>query len=252
MLIAAAREVSKYSRLFVGFHWPILVAELARRLYNDGIALAFEGGVIVEGPFRRLPTSTTEYNCFHGCSTFHGDSLDLLYGLLRRGGVEAALLAAGNVDQFGNVNSTLVRDGRSVMVRLAGGGGAAEVAAFAKRVYLVVGATEPKRYVSRVDFVTASCGRRNGEWVSEKGVTGRKRLVAMFCPFGVFGFENEEGRAELETVYPGVGYEEFVERVGWPVRPGGPRLLEEMTEAERAAVREVLQAARERGYVIAE
>ena len=145
MLIAGARELRDCRAAFIGFHWPVIASRLARRLYQPKMLCAYEGGFVEDTLTDTIPTSNNDLILARK-ATMCGDSLDTLFMLLRAGWIEVAMLDAFMVDRFGNINSSCLGDYARPRVRLAGSGGATELAACARKLVILSSATTPDRY----------------------------------------------------------------------------------------------------------
>jgi acyl CoA:acetate/3-ketoacid CoA transferase beta subunit len=118
-------------------------------------------------------------------SQAHASRSEQLSGILEILGAQVAgnarclgVLAAAEIDEAGNINTTLLPDGRWV----TGSGGANDIASTAD--CLVVAPASPRRYVPRVAYVT-SPGHRVREVVSQ---FGRFRRPAPGEPFQLTGW----------------------------------------------------------------
>lgn len=252
MLIAAARELEDGQTVFTGFHWPILVTDIARRLHAPNLVRIFEAGVVQRRAPAQIMTSTTEMNRFLGTADYVADTLYGLYTALRRGHATLALLGASTVDRFGNINTTVVGPYESPKVRLAGSGGATEVAAFAQRTVIINGTADPRRYVDDVGFVTSPGFLRGGRQREEAGYPEGSGPVAIYTPWGVLRFHPGTRSAYLDERFPGVDPAPFLEATGWPVRTGGAGTLTPPTREEARAAVTVVREARARGYRLPE
>lgn len=132
------------------------------------------------------------------------------------------VLAAGEVDVDGNVNTSLLADGRW----LTGSGGANDIATSTD--CLVLSTASPRKFVERVAYVT-SPGTRVREVVSHFGRFRREQdtqgpfRLATWLPLG------DEGPASPE--------EAVAELTRWPVSSAGCTAEPEVTEAEIAWLR---------------
>ncbi|MDP2725997.1 MAG: CoA-transferase, partial [Dehalococcoidia bacterium] len=155
MLVAGARELRDCRQVFVGFRWPVIASRIARRLYQPNMLCAYEGGFIEDTLTETIPTSSNDLILAQQ-ATMCGDSLDTIFMLLRAGWIEVSMLDAFMVDRYGNINSTCLGEFAHPRVRLAGSGGATELAAFSRRLVLLSSATTPDHYPERVDYITSA------------------------------------------------------------------------------------------------
>src|ERR1700682_5178456 len=151
LTILSARQLSDGQTVFAGVGIPLLAATLAQRLHCPGLTILFEGGVI--GAFvepGKLPPSTNDQRCTRRANMVLGSAEVLL--LLQRGYVDVGFMGAAQIDQYGNLNSSVIGDPKHPKTRLPGTGGGNDIASLAHMI--VAMKHEKRRFVEGVDFVT--------------------------------------------------------------------------------------------------
>lgn len=182
-LYAGAHEIKNGMTVFVGFHWPFLIARIARRLHAPDTLYVYENGTIEDENPDICPTSPSDLISAE-TAIFHGDCLDALYKFLPE--CDLAILDAPIVDARGNVNTTCVGDYRKPSVRLPGAGGGTEVSVLAKQLLLVSTSKGGSRFPEKVDYVTSPA----------------KNPYALLTPDGKFLFEGKTKTARLFSRSP--------------------------------------------------
>jgi glutaconate CoA-transferase subunit B len=212
MLISAAREIKDGEIIFAGFQWPLLAAIFAKMTHAKNAILAFEGGIIKDDLPERFPSSTTDSVLFP--ALLSGGTVDTM-GMLQAGHIDIGMLNASTVDRFGNINTSFVGGRKTPKVRLAGGGGAPDIACLAKRHVILLDGHEGRRLPEKVDFIT-SPGYITGRDAREKiGLRGGPS--ALITPLCVFRFD-KNGEAYLDTLHGGASVKEVRERTGWKLK----------------------------------
>ncbi len=152
MAAVAARELHDEEVCFVGIGAPSLAALLAKHRHAPGMSLVYESGAIDAVP-HVVPLSTGSPSV--GTPTaFLGDCIDV-FGALQAGRIHVGILSAAQVDRHGNLNSTFIGGTwQRPKVRLVGSGGAHDIASLVGRLVIVM-PHDPRRFVEKVDFVTA-------------------------------------------------------------------------------------------------
>ncbi len=205
---AASRLLRDGEACFVGIGMPSLAALLAKHTHAPRLALVYESGAYGTVP-PQLPMSTGSPSVAQGAACI-GDC-SLVFGDLQAGRIDVGLLSAAQVDRRGNLNSTVIGAYRQPKVRMVGSGGAHDIASLAGRTVIVM-PHDPRRFVERVDFVTApglgDDGRR------PPGTRGAGP-VALVTPRATFGFSS--GEMTLEAVHEGFTADEAIEGFGWSV-----------------------------------
>src|SRR6185295_1229449 len=115
------------------------------------------------------------------------------------GRVEVGFLSAAQIDRFGDLNTTVIGDYARPSIRLPGSGGAPEIAAHAKQIFVVMKAT-PRSFVERLDFRTSLCRPR-----------------AVITDFGILSHAPDSSELTLTALFPDATVEEARAAVGWPL-----------------------------------
>ncbi|MBE0529577.1 MAG: hypothetical protein IH626_02035 [Rhodospirillales bacterium] len=143
-----------------------------------------------------------------------GQKLDMLM----RGDFDVSFESAAQVDQFGNLNITLIGDPKSPRVRLVGCLAQPEHLAFVRRPIIVCDLNR-RTFVEKVDFIT-SVGHGGGtrsrrDW----GLPGPGPW-AVVTDKAVFDFDEGSGRMRLRSLHPGVTPEEICDLMAFtPIIP---------------------------------
>ena len=232
-LVRAAREFRRGGWVFTGFHWPVLAGQLAHALEGEPFTQVFEAGAATHDAGRLVPTSTTDYPAYGNALGYLGGTGDVLLALARR--FDRAVLDASNIDVRGRVNSSFIGARERPRVRLAGGGGAADVAARARELVWLSGTADLRRIQARVEHVTAA-----------PAPGARVRLHTRWGT-AVLG-----ARPEVEELADVPGADAFVAHLRTlGVACTRPATRPPTTDQERQAALEVLRAASDRGYQVA-
>jgi glutaconate CoA-transferase, subunit B len=211
LAVMSARLLRDGETVFAGVGIPLLAATLAQRLDAPGLTILFEGGTI--GAFiepGKLPPSTNEQRCTRRANMVLG-STDVLL-LLQRGYVDIGFMGGAQIDQYGNLNSSLIGTPAHPATRLPGTGGGNDIASLTR--IIVAMKHEKRRFVERVDFVTspgflAGGGSRRAAGLTAGGVF---RVVT---DLGLFAFDDGSKRMRLIALHPGVGAAEVQAHTGF-------------------------------------
>jgi glutaconate CoA-transferase subunit B len=217
MVVAAARHLADGQVIFVGIGLPFLAAILAKRTHAPRAVLLCESG-IVDGDPNRLPLSVADPALVDGAVSI-ATMLDYFNLYLFGGKVDVGFIGGAQVDRWGNVNSTVIGPYARPKVRLPGSGGAWEIAAQARQVWIIM-PQDRRRFVEKVDFVTSPgwCG----------GPEGRRALgyrgggpALVISDKGLFRFE-ASGEMFLAAVHPGASPQGVQAATGWPLKVAEP------------------------------
>ncbi len=210
MTVAAARLLRDGQVCFVGIGLPSAACNLARLTHAPNLVLIYESGTIGTKP-QVLPLSIGDGELAE-TATCVIPLPDIFSDYLQAGRIDIGFLGAAQVDRFGNLNSTVIGSYEKPKTRLPGAGGATEIAAHAREVFLVMKAT-PRSFVKKIDFQTSG-GRYEGRAKSGAGGAGPTVLVT---DVGILKPHGEAGEFALSAVYPGIPAEEARAAVGWPL-----------------------------------
>lgn len=118
-----------------------------------------EGGTL-DGRPPEIPTSGGDARCEMGASRASG--IYDAFSIAQRGYVDLGFLGGAEVDQYGNVNTTVIGDYLNPELRLTGSGGNPDINSFAKRTVFIM-VHEKRRFTENVSYIT-SPGWRVKKW----------------------------------------------------------------------------------------
>jgi glutaconate CoA-transferase subunit B len=219
MAVAAARRLRNGSVCFVGIGLPSQAANLARATHAPGCVLIYESGTIGAKP-TRLPLSIGDGELAETADAVV--SVPEIFSYWLQGGrIDVGFLGAAQIDRYGNLNSTVIGDYAHPKVRLPGGGGAPEIAAWCHETFVMLRQT-PRAFVEQLDFLTT-----RGD-----GVTWVVTDLGLLEP-------DPDGELVLTELHPHVTVEEARSATGWELRVAsdlrrGTPPTEEELEALRA------------------
>jgi glutaconate CoA-transferase subunit B len=235
--VLSARELKDGQVVFAGIGIPLLAACLAQRSHCPGLTILFEGGVVgasIEPG--KLPPSTNDQRGARRANMVLGSSEVLL--LMQRGYVDVGFMGGAQIDQYGNLNSSVVnaRDGRKE-IRLPGTGGGNDIASLSNLIVAIK--HEKRRFVEQVDFVTSPGWLRGGESRRDCGLThgGTLRVITELA---VFGFDERMRRMTVNALNPGVPIDEVRANTGFElIADRDLPVNEPPTDAELRVLREL-------------
>lgn len=236
MIINAARLLRDGDVVFVGVGQPNLACNLARRTHAPNLYMIYEAGVIGARP-ARLPLSIGDPTLVSGaaavCSMY-----DVFSFYLQRGNVDVGFLGGAQIDRYGNINATAIGDYAHPKVRLPGSGGSQEIAAWAKRCYIMT-PHQKRRFPETVDFQTSAGFCYRGASRAASGVRGGGPQ-AVVTNLGILE-PDESGELILTALHTGVTLGEVQANTGWPLKTASRlRQTEPPTAEELRILREEL------------
>jgi glutaconate CoA-transferase, subunit B len=213
MAVAAARRVEDGEVCFVGIGLPSKACNLARATHAPNVVLVYESGTIGAKP-KYLPLSIGDGELAETADAVVG--VPEIFGYWLQGGrIGIGFLGAAQIDRYGNLNSTVVGDYEHPSVRLPGAGGAPEIAAHCREVFVML-RQSPRAFVERLDFRT-TVGQGDGAGSrAQLGYSGRG-TTAVVTDLGVLE-PDPTGELVLTQLHPGATAEQAQEATGWELR----------------------------------
>jgi glutaconate CoA-transferase, subunit B len=197
MAVEAARRIDDGTVCFVGIGLPSTAANLARRTHALNSVLIYESGTIGAKP-EVLPLSIGDGELAETADAVVSVPEMFAYWLQGER-IDVGFLGAAQIDRHGNLNSTVIGDYERPKVRLPGGGGAPEIAAGVRDVFVMLRHT-PRAFVEELDFTT-SVGDKVRVVVTDLGV-----------------LEPRDGELTLTALHPGVELDEVRDATSWELR----------------------------------
>jgi glutaconate CoA-transferase subunit B len=201
MICAAARELEDGKTVVVGTGAPCAAAMLAQRRQAPNLIVIFEAGGI--GPLLpTMPISVGDSRTFY--RGIMASSMNEIMEMCQRGLVDYTFLGAGQIDAYGNINSTMIgQDYCHPRVRFPGSGGANDLASLCWRT-IVMTPQDTRRFVAKLDFVTTP-GYLTGKGAREEaGLPPGTGPYKVITDLAVMGYSEESCRMRVQSLHEGV------------------------------------------------
>ena len=176
------------------------------------LTLLFEAGGV--GPLLpRMPISVGDSRTFY--QGVAATSMTDIMQTCQRGLVDYTFLGGAQIDQYGNLNSTMIGDEyQRPRVRFPGSGGANDLGSLCWRI-LVITPHDPRRFVERLDFVTTP-GYLGGPGQREAaGLPAGTGPYKVITDLAILGFDASTKRMQVESLHPGVTFEQVQSQTGF-------------------------------------
>jgi glutaconate CoA-transferase subunit B len=218
MIIAVAREIKDYERILLGVGLPTTAGSLAKATHAPNSVLMTEAGII---DFKPLvpPNHIADVMCLRGFS-YALDLFNTFTTINYRGFVDKAILGVGQVDRYGNINTSFMGGTAKTGMRLTGAGGAPDFISYAKETILTLKGGE---FVEKLDYFTSPGYMGGGD------ERDRCRLFRpdsgpsmMISTEAIFRFDQKTKEVYLESILPGVDLKKVTSKVPWALRLADP------------------------------
>jgi len=236
MAVAGARELRDREVVAVGLGLPVVASFLAKQTHAPNMTILFELGVIDPQPVDQgvgLADPRVWYRA-NVLSSF----VDILGEVLHRGRVDVGFLGGLEVDQYGNLNTTLLGDPKEKFRHMIGSGGANDIASCAQRTIIIM-RHEERKLKKAISFITSPGFLSGGDSRSKAGLAGGpSRLIT---DKAIFSFHPDTRQMMLASIHPGITQEEVLGTMGFtPIIPAHVPFTEPPTPQQVRIIREVI------------
>ncbi|MEU6812956.1 CoA-transferase [Streptomyces sp. NPDC046831] len=211
--VVASRELAGKRTVFAGIGLPTLATSLAQLTVAPGIEIVYESGVCGAHP-SHLPETIADAVLITGAEAVL--TMPALFGYVLQGGhIDVGFLGAAQIDRWGNLNSSVIGDWHAPAVRLPGPGGAMEVMANAREVFVVMRRHTPRSFTARLDFCTSpGPDRALAEGIRPLGA-GVTRVIT---DLGILARSGAGEELRLVATHPGVTVDQVRRATGWDLQ----------------------------------
>jgi len=229
LVISVAKEIRDYENVILGVGLPTTAGALAKALYAPHATLMMESGIIDFEPLLPLNHIADAHSC-RGFS--YATDLFSAFTMTYRGFVDVCFLGVGQIDKFGNVNTTVIGDYYKPTIRLPGSGGAADFISYSKRAVLTM---LGGNFVNKLDYVTSPGYLDGGDSRDKSGLFPKGSGPSMLLTTkGVFRFDPVTKEIYLSQIHPRVKLEDIKKDVPWDLK-----IAENLTETPRPSDEEI-------------
>ncbi len=228
MAVAASHLLQDKQNVVVGIGLPQIATILAQNTHAPNLSIIYEHGVVNPQPID-MGVGIADPRLWYQADYFTS-FVGALGCLLQKGLVDVGFLGGLQVDQYGNLNSTLVKTDNGFK-HYTGSGGAGDIATYSKNIFVMM-RHEKRKIVDTVDFIT-SVGYYKGKTSREDIGLPACNSVKIITNLCVLGFSKADKKIQIDSIHPGVSLEEVKENTGASfLIPVKPRVTEEPSKEE--------------------
>ena len=218
MIVAGSRLVNDYELAFVGVGISCLAGMLAKNIHAPNATIIYEGGG-VGAETKRIPWSIADNPTTD--NALMASELWRVIGDVQRGYIDVAVVGGAQIDKYGNVNTSVIFKGENDFIhpgiRLAGPGGATDLASCCKRFIILSVLDDKRSFVEKVDYIS-SPGFISGPGDREKYHLPGSGPFAVVTDKCIFKFHPETKEMYIASMYPGISPEEVQAQVAWDIQ----------------------------------
>jgi glutaconate CoA-transferase subunit B len=201
MVIEASRYITNGDVVMVGTGLPMVASLLALKTHAPDMCYVVETGPVAPDVIP-TPTSVADARVMHRSVT-NGSLIGALGEILQRGLADVGFIGGAQIDQFANVNSTVIGDYSNPKVRLPGSGGANDIASHAKKI-LIITRHERRRFPVFCDYITSPGYIDGPEGRKNAGIPVPYPEIHVVTNLAVMSINKGSGKLVLRKLMPGV------------------------------------------------
>ncbi|MHA2248047.1 MAG: CoA-transferase subunit beta [Candidatus Hodarchaeales archaeon] len=217
--VSLAREIKDNESCYIGIAIPLAVVaiQLARMNHAPNLDFIYGGYWIspdldvdlfsimtdVELFVQSLPKARGFSKLLSMYNSWGGPKFTLDFGILR----------PGQIDQYGNINNSIIGDLNNPKVRLPGGAAVGDICNACHRVLAYVPRHDTRTFVEKVDFITARGA--SPSWRREMSLDAYQGITTIITDLAVLDFQTADGRMRLQSVHETSSLEEVIENTGF-------------------------------------
>lgn len=240
MAVAGARELQDYQVAAIGLGLPVVASFLAKLTHAPHMTMLFELGVVDPEPVH-TGVGLADPRVWYRAKVL-SSFVDILGSVLHHGRVDVGFLGGLEVDEYGNLNTTLVGDPKGSFRHMVGSGGANDIASNANRTVIIM-RHEARKLKKTISFITSPGYITGGDSREKAGLIGGPSRV--ITDKAIFGFHPESKRMMLLSIHPGNNLEDVIQTMGFePVLPGAIPFTEPPTKEQLKLIREQIDPQR--------
>jgi glutaconate CoA-transferase, subunit B len=240
MAVAGARELQDRQVVAVGLGLPMVASFLAKQTHAPNMTMLFELGVIDPQPVD-CGVGLADPRVWYRANVL-SSFVDILGAVLHKGRVDVGFLGGLEVDQYGNLNTSIVGEPKGKFRHMIGSGGANDIASCAQRTIIIM-RHEARKLKETISFITSPGYISGGDSRARVGLRGGPSRV--ITDKAIFGFQPDTKRMMLISIHPGNTLEDVLGTMGFaPVIPQTVPFTEPPTNEQLHLIREVIDPSR--------
>ena len=213
LVVTAARQIKNGDVVVLGIGLPILAGAVAKKTHAPEAVLLMESGIVDFEP-RVLPTNVADATCTRGYG-YATDLFSVFTTITYAGYLDKAFLGVGQIDKFGNINTSYLGKPPKAQ-RITAAGGAPEFYAYAKETILTM---KGKGFVEKLPYITSPGYLGGGDEREKSGrYTQGSGPSILITSKGIFKFHQKTKEMYLDALFPGITVEDVRADIPWDLK----------------------------------
>lgn len=213
MAVTASRFLKDGQNVLVGLGLPQVATLLAKNTHAPNLNIIYEVGVVNAESVDPAVGIADPRLWYRG--EYFTSSIGALGGILQKGLVDVGFLGGLQIDAYGNINSTLVKEENGIR-HFTGSGGAADIATFSKNMFVII-KHENRKITQTLDYLTSAGYLQGYDSRKKQGlpVCQDVKVITNLCAMSI---NREQGKLEVKFIHPGVNAKAVIENTGFDVK----------------------------------
>ena len=216
LVVTAARQIKDHDVCALGVGMPVLAGALAKQTHAPAAVLLLESGIVDFEPVV-LPINIADATCTRG----YGYAIDLFSvftTIAYAGYLDKAFLGVGQIDKYGNINTSYLGMPPQAQ-RITAAGGAPEFYAYARETILTM---KGKGFVEKLPYRTSPGFMGGGDERERSGrYTPGSGPSILITAKGIFKFHKETKEMYLDALFPGMTVDDVRADIPWDLQVAG-------------------------------
>lgn len=213
LIVTASRLIENGDVVVLGVGMPILAGALAKQTHAPNSVLVLESGIVDFEPVVP-PMNVADATCTRGYG-YATDMFSVFTSITYAGYVDKCFLGVGQIDKYGNLNTTYLGMPPKAS-RITGAGGAPEFYAYAKQTILTM---KGNGFVERLPYVSSPGYLGGGDEREKSGrYTPNSGPKVLITSQGIFKFDQLTKEIYLDALFPGITMENVIAHVPWDLK----------------------------------
>jgi glutaconate CoA-transferase subunit B len=212
IVFRASKEIKDGEMVVIGQGIPMAAGVLARNTHAPKAVILTEAGIVGMEPFK-VPLHIADVSCTRGY-TYGCDMIDIFTSIINHGYADVAYLGVGQIDRYGNMNSSYIGDPDDFEMRMMGAGGAPEFVGYSRRTVMTMRGGE---FVNKLDYFTSPGYVEGGHSRYENGMPEGSGPSVLITTKGVFKFHPETKEMYLAGMHPGIELDDIKADIPWDI-----------------------------------
>jgi len=213
LIVTAARQIKDGDVCVLGIGMPIMAGALAKHTHAPSAVLVMESGMVDFEPLV-LPMNVADSTCTRGYG-YATDLFSVFTTITYAGYLDKAFLGVGQIDKYGNINTSFLGNPPEAQ-RITAAGGAPEFYAYAKKTILTM---KGKGFVDKLPYMTSPGYLGGGDARDRSGrYTPGSGPSVLITSKGIFKFHEVTKEMYMDALIPGVTVDDVRADIPWDLR----------------------------------